>query len=232
LRKDDGQITKDKAEMQSMARDFFKNLYTAHEEVNPTELWQTFETRISDEANISLCKTFTDKEISDALFQIGPLKALRPNGFPARFFQRDWDIMKSNIIWGVQKFFETGDMPAIVNETTIVLIPKKIEPEVLNDFRPIYLCDKIYKVVSKCLINRLRPMLQEIIEPMQSAFILGRMITDNALIVIECLHAIRNGNKGSQKFGAYKLECKAYDRVDWSFLEGVLKRFDFHHTWV
>jgi hypothetical protein len=133
----------------------------------------------------------------------------------------------------VQKFFKTGDMPAIVNETTIVLIPKKIEPEVLNDFRPISLCDKIYKVVSKCLINRLRPMLQEIIEPMQSAFILGRMITDNALIVIECLHAIRNGNKGSQKFGAYKLDLtKAYDHVDWSFLEGVLKRFDFHHTWV
>jgi hypothetical protein len=76
-------------------------------------------------------------------------------------------------------------------------------------------------------------MLQEIIEPMQSAFILGRMITDNALIVIECLHAIRNGNKGSQKFGAYKLDLtKAYDRVDWSFLEGVLKRFNFHHTWV
>jgi hypothetical protein len=91
----------------------------------------------------------------------------------------------------------------------------------------------IYKVIAKCLVNRLRPLLHEIIEPSQSAFILGRMITDNALISFECLHALRNGNQGCKQFGAYKLDLtKAYDRVDWRFLEGALRWLDFHSTWV
>jgi hypothetical protein len=58
---------------------------------------------------------------------------------------------------------------------------------------------------------------------MQSAFIPGRMIMDNALVAFECLHAIRNGNKACKEFGAYKLDLtKAYDQVDWGYLEGTL----------
>jgi hypothetical protein len=111
-------------------------------------------------------------------------------------------------------------MPQGVNDTAMVLIPKKDEQELLKDFRPIPLCNVIYKVVSKCLMNRLRPLLQDIIALMQSVFVPGRMITVNALIAFECLHAIRNGNGGSKKFGAYKMILtKAYDCVDWGFLE-------------
>jgi hypothetical protein len=59
-----------------------------------------------------------------------------------------------------------GQMPPGVNETTIVLLPKKENPKLLKDFGPISLCNVIYKVVSKCLINRLRPLLNELIGPM------------------------------------------------------------------
>lgn len=82
-------------------------------------------------------------------------------------------------------------MPKGINDTVIVLIPKKKDPESLRDFRLISLCIIIHKVVSKCLVNRLRQLLQEIIVPTESAFILGRMITDNALIASECIHAIQ-----------------------------------------
>jgi hypothetical protein len=57
-------------------------------------------------------------------------------------------------------------MPSSVNETTIILIPKKEDPELLKDFMPISLCNVIYKVVSKCLVNRLRPILHDLIGPM------------------------------------------------------------------
>ena len=107
-------------------------------------------------------------------------------------------------------------MPEGVNDTLIVLIPKVKEPKVLKDFRPISLCNVIYKVVSKCLVNRLRPILEEIISPNQSTFVPGRMITDNALIAFECIHSINQGNTNAQQFCAYKLDLsKAYDRVDW-----------------
>ena len=77
-------------------------------------------------------------------------------------------------------------MPEGVNDTCIVLIPKVQHPAALKDFLPISLCNVIYKVISKCLVNRLRPLLDYLISDEQSAFIPGRMITNNALISFEC----------------------------------------------
>jgi hypothetical protein len=219
--------------MEGMVQEFFKNLYTTDSNVSPDGLIQNFDQRISDDDNRDLCKEFTDDEISAALFQIRPLKAPRPDGFPVRFFQRNLLLRKLGIIRGVKKLFEMGQMPLPMNEIAIILIPKKIELELLKDFRPISLCNVIYKVVAKCLVNMLRPLLHDIIEPTQSAFTPSRMITNNALIAFECLHALRNGNQKCKKFGAYKLDLtKAYNRVDWGFLEGVLKLLGFHSTWV
>ena len=86
--------------------------------------------------NARPCAEFTKKEIADALFQIGPLKAPGPDGFPARFFQRNWAVMREQVISGVKEFFRTGVMPNGVNDTSIVLIPKVDNPERLTEFRP------------------------------------------------------------------------------------------------
>ena len=166
---------------------------------------------------------------SDALFQIGPLNAPGPDGFPARFFQRNWDVLREDVTLAVRKFFEEGVMPEGVNTTIIVLIPKKEAADDLKDFRPISLCNVVYKIISKCLANRIRPLLHDIIEPNQSAFIPGRMITDNAIIAFECLHAIQSGNENARKFCAYKLDLsKAYDRVEWNYLDGVMRKLGFN----
>lgn len=120
-------------------------------------------------------------------------------------------------------------MPEGVNDTCIVIA----DPESIKDFRPINLCIVIYKIVSKCIVNKLRPLLQDIISPHQSAFIPGRMITDNALIAFECLHAINTSKDGRSEFCAYKLDLsKAYDRVDWRFLNKVLRKLGFQSEWV
>jgi hypothetical protein len=133
----------------------------------------------------------------------------------------------------MQHFFASSVMPDEVNDTAIVMIPKKKDPEDLKSFRPISLCNVIYKVVSKCPANRLRPILQDIVTPEQSAFVPGRLITDNALVAFECIHAIQTGSPARAKFCAYKLDmAKAYDRVDWRFLEGVLAKIGFHSQWI
>jgi hypothetical protein len=137
------------------------------------------------------------------------------------------------VILAVQKFFSDGVIPDGVNDTTIALISKKEVPAKLKDFRPISLCNVIFKVVSKCLVNWLWPLLHDIIAPVQSAFIPGHLITDNALIAFECIHAIQTGPAACRKFCAYKLDmAKAYDCVDWRFLEGVLAKLGFHSQWV
>jgi hypothetical protein len=114
-----------------------------------------FQSCISDETNATLCHEFSEEEINNALFQIGLLKAPSPDGFLARFFQRNWRVLKGDVVTAVRNFFDTGQMPDGVNETTIVLLPKKEDSKLLKDFRPILLCNVIYKVVSKCLVNRL-----------------------------------------------------------------------------
>jgi hypothetical protein len=233
LKRPDGTWTSDTDEMECMATEFFQELYTRDENIDPSIITDLIQQCVDDDMNISLCAPFSDKEISDALFQIGPLKAPGPDGFPACFLQRNWGLLKEEVIHAVQNFFTDGVMPAGVNETTIVLIPKKDDPEALKDFRPISLCNVIFKVVSKCLVNRLRPLLEDIIAPVQSAFIPGRLITDNALIAFECIHAIQTGSAARRNFCAYKLDmAKAYDRVDWRFLEGVLAKLGFHSQWI
>lgn len=74
-----------------------------------------------------------------------------------------------------------GHMPIGVNETVIFLIPNIPDLVWLTNFRRISLCNAIYKIVAKCLVNKLRPLLVEIMSPYQSAFVPGRLITDNAL---------------------------------------------------
>jgi hypothetical protein len=172
-------------------------------------------------------------EIYHALFQIGPLKAPGADGYLARFYQRHWGTLKTDVRRAIKEFFATGHMPEVVNETVIVLIPKKDNPELLSDFRPISLCNVLYKVVSKCLVNRLRPLLQDIISPTQSAFIPGRLITDNALIAFKGIHTITKSSDGKGKFCAYKLDlAKAYDRVDWSYSQKALEKLGFDPRWI
>lgn len=134
---------------------------------------------------------------------------------------------------GVLNFFETGTFPDGINDTVIVLIPKGKDPQSLKDYRPISLCNVIYKVVSKCLVNRLRPILDGIISETQSAFIPGRLITDNAISAFECFHKIQHSRNPRDNYCAYKLDlAKAYDRVDWGFLEGVLLKSGFCRKWT
>jgi hypothetical protein len=103
----------------------------------------------------------------------------------------------------------------------------------LTDFRQISLCNVIYKLISKCVVNRLHCILDEIVSPEQSAFVPTRRVTDNALLAFECTHAIQRTNGRTGDFCAYKLDLlKAYDRVDWSFLKQVMKKLGFHSKFV
>lgn len=233
LRGPDGTVVKSTHEMEKIATDYFKDMFTADPCIDQSRVSRLFQEKVSPEMNVDLCKDFTEQEIADALFQIGPIKAPGPDGFPARFFQRNWDAIKKDVVSAVKSFFETSIMPEGVNDTAIVLIPKVDQPMELKDFRPISLCNVIYKIVSKCLVNRLRPILDELVSQNQSAFVPGRMITDNALLAFECFHFIKRNKNANKAACAYKLDLsKAYDRVDWVFLEQTMCKLGFAPRWI
>jgi hypothetical protein len=109
-------------------------------------------------------------------------------------------------------------VPVGWNSTTIVLIPKVENPDKVTQFRSISLCNVVYKVISKMMSNRLKRYLLDIISDHQSAFVPGRLITDNILVAYESIHAMKK-KKGKKGLCDVKLDMhKAYDLVEWSYL--------------
>jgi hypothetical protein len=92
-------------DMERMATSYFQQLFTKDPSLNSETLVNLTREKITTEMNDSLCKDFSDEEIGVALFQIGPLKALGVDSFPARFFQRNWGTMKTEVINAVNLFF-------------------------------------------------------------------------------------------------------------------------------
>ena len=131
--------------------------------------------------NEMLIAPFEDLEVKRALFQMYPLKAPGPDGFPAQFFQKHWNVCGVEVTKALLRILRGEDSPEGINRTFIVLIPKVASPMELGQFRPISLCNVIYKIASKVLANRLKEILPEIISEEQSAFVPGRQITDNII---------------------------------------------------
>src|SRR3954469_6430890 len=100
-----------------------------------------------------------------------PLKAPGPDGFPAHFFQRHWDICGEEVIKTVLLIVNGEESAESINNTYLVLIPKVKSPTLLSQFCPISLCNVLYKIASKVIANRLKEILRDIISPEQSAFV-------------------------------------------------------------
>ena len=107
------------------------------------------------------------------------LKAPSPDGFPMAFYKTYWPIVGENLTQAVISFFICGSMPKEINNFLIVLIPKVTAPLTFNNYHLISLCNVVYKVISKILVSRIRPLLPKLISPSQSVFILNRWIIEN-----------------------------------------------------
>ncbi|KAL9670481.1 hypothetical protein QQ045_008034 [Rhodiola kirilowii] len=188
---------------------------------------------VTDDMNNALNAPFTEGEVKRALFQMHPSKAPGLDGFSAMFYQRNWEIVGQEVVREVLNCLNNGLMNTELNETLIVLVPKVKKVEMVEDLRPISLCNVAMKLITKVLANRLKWVLPEIISQSQSAFIGGRLITDNILIAHELSHSMKCRNK--QKTGSMSLKLdmsKAYDRIEWSFLKQMMLSMGFCEGWV
>ena len=134
--------------------------------------------------------------------------------------------MGRSVINKVKRIFVDRRLPKYLNRTHIVLIPKIQGPKTLGNYRTKSLCNSVYKIVTKIIVARLRPYLDKLISPLQTAFVTRRKGIDNTIIAQEVIHTIRK--KGRVGYMAFKIDLeKAYDKLEWNFIRDMLIRVIF-----
>jgi hypothetical protein len=178
--------------------------------------------------NSVLMKPFSEEEICNVIWSMEPDKAPGPDGFSIHFYRACWDIIKSDLLRMIKAFHHRAKVGGNTNSTFLALIPKEVNLSSFERFRPISLCNASYKIMSKLLANRIKPLLENLISPMQGGFVKGRHILDNVIQVQEAMHS---SHQQQEQGMLIKLDMEnAFDRVNLSFLYKVLLSLVFSLT--
>ena len=213
--------------------EYFANIFTTSNPSSFDEVLEGMLPTVTEDMNSDLNRPFLAEEVQRALHQMAPLTTLGPDGMSLIFYKSFWHIVGNDVIMVVLSALNTGVVLESINTTFIALIPKILEPKKVSNFRPISLCNVIYKLIAKVLVNRLKKILPFVVSDTQSAFLSGRLIADNILVAFETLHYLKRKTQGKLGFMALKLDMsKAYDIVEWFFLEKAMLHLGFSERFV
>jgi hypothetical protein len=219
LTDDDGNAAITDWELHSLAFNHFRTQYQASETENidvQYDVLQLVMRFFNESKNQNLGKPVTLEELKDTIDKMPKDKSPGPDGWTQELFQHFFEIMGMDMLNVVEESRLTGKILGALNATFFTLIPKSSKPVNFNDFRPIALCNFMYKVISKTIANRLKDTLAKCISFEQFGFLKDRLIFDAVGITQESLHSAK-----LKKLNAVilKLDLKrAYDSVSWQYL--------------
>ncbi|KAI0496404.1 hypothetical protein KFK09_022720 [Dendrobium nobile] len=173
-----------------------------------------------------LFSEFTVEEIDFVIKNL--VKNIAPGGdgvtYSIKFY---WKIIKEDFVKALNHFLNLGSIDCNWKDTLVIFIPKVSNPLLPTNYRPISLCNSVYKVVAKIILNRLTLIIPLLISKEQAAFIRGRSISGHILIAQEMFHKFRY-SKAAKGMVSFKADMKqAYDSMSWKTLKQVLNYFDF-----
>eukprot|EP00253_Pinus_taeda_P008183 PITA_08183 len=214
------------ADIKGAATDHFKELLTeTKEEELYDDLLQHLPTKVTADLNKSLIEEIKEEEIVEAIWSLQPNKAPGPEGFPICFYREYWELIKKDLIKYFKWIQRKCKIGSYTNSTHLALIPKENRPSNFSRFRPIPLCNSSYKIFTKIIASRLKPLLLMLISENQGGFMANRQISDSILLVQEAIHSSHTRN---EKGFILKLDlANAFDMVRHSFLFAVLQRMGF-----
>jgi hypothetical protein len=190
--------------------------------VNITSLYPKM---VDEEEAETLYKPVTLEELKTVLAIFKKEKSPGPDGWPVEFFFFFFDLVGGDLLEMVEDSRRKGHLCGGLNSTFLALIPKANKPVTFDDFRPISLCNLVYKVIAKVIANRIKPILSRCLSAEQLGFLQGRRIQDAIGAAHESLHSIKKKNIKSL---VMKLDLKkAYDSIDWEYLRLTLLTVGF-----
>lgn len=173
---------------------------------------------------------FQKNEIKKVIFSMRSESAPGPNGFGVQFFKSFWEVIKPDLMLMFDDWFKGGLDLKRLSYGVITLLPKVKEANNIRQYRPICLVNVDYKIFTKTLTNRIGDMAKDILDQAQTAFTKGRSILEGVAVLHEVIHELR---RKKLRGLIMKIDFeKAYDNVNWSFLEEVLTHKVFPVQWV
>ncbi|WJX46635.1 beta-amyrin 28-monooxygenase [Trifolium repens] len=207
---------------------YFRNHFSNEEWPRPNLDGIVFP-QVSLEKMSLLTDIFTLDEISEVVRGCDGSKSPGPDGYNFAFVKHFWNLMKHEVRIMFDQFHGNECLPKCLSSYFLTLIPKVRSPQAVSDFRPISLLGCLYKMVAKVLALRLAIVLGDLIPKTQSAFLKGRQLVEGVVVINEAIDFAKKSGKDCLIF---KVDFeKAYDSVDWGFLDYMLRRFGFNTKW-
>jgi hypothetical protein len=187
-------------------------------------------TLITQEQNEALMTPISQAEVDQAIQELPAGKAPGPDGFTTDFFHACWPMLKEEVWKLVEESHSSGKVLPALNATFLTLIPKEERVTNPKNFRPIALCNVIYKIISKVIALRLKPILPFIISKEQSGYVEGRQIMDSVILVHEVIHSLKSTRTPGMLL---KLDLsKSFDKLSWQYIRETLVAFGFSANWI
>ena len=224
---DNGEVVNNPKQIHDLIYGYYKKLFGKKNQntVNLADsVWGDYN-RLNELDNTLLTRPFTEEEVNKVVFSMHPDSAPGPDGFSIAFYHGCWEIIKQDLMNMVNDFYLGKLDIKRLNYGVITLIPKVKNAMDVKQYRPICLLNVSFKIFTKLLLDRLEGVVDKLISNSQTTFIKGRYILDGAVILHETLHEL---SQKKLKGVVMKIDFeKAYDSINWNFVEGVLIRKGF-----
>ncbi|GLU19134.1 hypothetical protein SLE2022_353990 [Rubroshorea leprosula] len=223
-----GRVLQEVNELKEGVAEYFMNLFAEDGWKRPV-LDEVGFNKIFEADKKLLTEPFLESEVKAAVWNCDSAKAPGLDGFSFGFLKAEWEVIKEDILKFLADFHSNSRLVRDSNPSFLVLIPKKENPQGIEEYRPISLIGCMYKILAKILANRLSKVMDGLIGDQQSAFIGGRQLVDGVVIANETIDEIRRKKMRCFLFMA-DFE-KAYDNISWEFLDYMLERMNFRSIW-